>query len=73
MAGIEYLGRQPREKVLSLMRDATALIFPSVWYEGFPMTILEAYASGLPVVASDLGSMASIIADKITGLRFTAP
>jgi glycosyltransferase involved in cell wall biosynthesis len=72
VAGIEYLGRQPRENVLALMRNATALIFPSVWYEGFPMTILEAYASGLPVIASDLGSMASIVADKITGLRFKA-
>lgn len=68
--GIEYLGRQPREKVLSLMREASFLVFPSVWYEGFPMTIVEAYASGLPVIASNLGSMASIVEDHVTGLRF---
>ena len=69
---IDYLGRQPRERVLSLMREATVLVFPSVWYEGFPMTIVEAYAAGLPVVASNLGSMASIVRHGSTGLHFTA-
>lgn len=69
-SGIEYLGRQPREVVLRLMKEALALAFPSVWYEGFPMTIIEAYASGLPVIASDLGSMRSMVKDGITGLLF---
>lgn len=72
LPGIEYLGRQSRETVLSLMKNAAALIFPSVWYEGFPMTIVEAYASGLPVIASNLGGMASIVKDGITGLHFDA-
>lgn len=70
--GIDYLGRQPRKTILSLMKDAMVLVFPSVWYEGFPMTIVEAYASGLPVIASNLGSMASIVRDKVTGLHFHA-
>jgi len=69
-ARIEYLGRQERKQVLGLMRGASFLMFPSVWYEGFPMTIVEAYASGLPVIASDLGSMTSIVKHQVTGLRF---
>jgi len=47
------------------------LIFPSRWYEGFPMTIAEAYACGTPVIASRLGAMAEIIDDGRTGLHFT--
>jgi glycosyltransferase involved in cell wall biosynthesis len=68
--GLEWMGRQSRDRVLALMKDARALIFPSVWYEGFPMVIAEAYAVGLPVVASDLGSMSSLVDHGRTGLRF---
>ena len=68
--GVMWLGRQPREEVLNLMSRAYMLMFPSVWYEGFPMTLVEAFAAGLPVVASRLGSMASIIDHKRTGLHF---
>ncbi len=67
---IEILGRRPREEVFSLMRRASFLVFPSEWYEGFPMTIAEAFACGLPVVASRLGAMAEILEDGRTGLLF---
>jgi glycosyltransferase involved in cell wall biosynthesis len=67
---VEWLGRQPRERVLALMKEARALVFPSMWYEGFPMVIGEAYAVGLPVIASDLGSMSSLIRHEQTGLLF---
>jgi glycosyltransferase involved in cell wall biosynthesis len=67
---IEVLGRRPREEVFSLMRQASFLVFPSEWYEGFPMTIAEAFACGLPVIASRLGAMAEIVEDGRTGLLF---
>jgi glycosyltransferase involved in cell wall biosynthesis len=67
---IEVLGRRPREEAFSLMRQASFLVFPSEWYEGFPMTIAEAFACGLAVLASRLGAMAELVEDGRTGLLF---
>ncbi len=68
--GVEWLGRLPKTQVLALMKNAQILLFPSLWYEGFPMVIAEAFAVGLPVVASELGSMSSLITPGHTGLHF---
>lgn len=68
---IMYLGRRSRAETLSLMKEAMFLVFPSVWYEGFPLTIAEAYGAGLPVLSSSLGTMASLVQPGITGLHFT--
>jgi len=65
--GIEWLGWQPRESVLEVMKRASLLVFPSVHYEGFPMTLVEAFATGLPVVASNIGACAEVIRDRHTG------
>ncbi len=70
MSGVEWLGRKAPEEVYALMGDAAFLVFPSRWYEGFPRTIVEAFACGLPVVASRLGAMAEIVEDGRTGLLF---
>ncbi len=70
--GAEFLGRQDRAQVLGLMKNAAMLIVPSRWYEMFPMTIVEAFAVGLPVVASDLGSLSSIIEHGRNGRHFEA-
>ncbi len=69
--GVEWLGRRSREEVFALMQHARMLVFPSEWYEGFPLTISEAFATGLPVVASRLGGMAELVEDHQTGLLFT--
>jgi glycosyltransferase involved in cell wall biosynthesis len=68
--GVQWLGREPRERILTLMQNATVLIFPSTWYECAPMTILEAFACGLPVIGSNLGSTAELLDDHRTGLLF---
>jgi glycosyltransferase involved in cell wall biosynthesis len=67
---IEHLGRRSSAEVARLMGDAAALIFPSVWYEGLPKTILEAFAAGTPVIASNLGSMAELVTPGRHGERF---
>ena len=70
ISSVEYLGRKPIQRVLSLMKGAVVLIFPSIWYETFGLTISEAYSVGLPVIASNLGSMSSMIEHGRTGLHF---
>lgn len=70
--GIRYLGRRSNREVLSLMREAALLVFTSESYEGFPMTIAEAYAAGLPVVASRLGAMSAIVKPGVSGEFFEA-
>ena len=69
-SGIDYLGRQPLEKVSAAMGESDLLIFPSTWYEGMPRTIVESFAKGTPVIASDLGSMTELVADGRTGFLF---
>lgn len=71
LPNVEWLGRRPHDEVLELMRRAAFLVFPSVWYEGFPMTLVEAFSCGLPIVTSRLGSMEEIVDDRDTGLHFT--
>jgi glycosyltransferase involved in cell wall biosynthesis len=69
-AGVEWLGWQPRDQVLALMQQASFLVLPSEWYENFPMTLVEAYATGLPVVGSAIGSLQELVEDYGTGRQF---
>jgi glycosyltransferase involved in cell wall biosynthesis len=64
-----FLGHKNREFILEEMRKAKVLIFPSEWYEGFPMTLLEAFSVGLPVIASKLGGPQEIV-NKNLGWTF---
>jgi glycosyltransferase involved in cell wall biosynthesis len=70
MEGVSWLKWLPRAEILQRMKDASVLILPSTWYEGFPMIIAEAFAVGLPVITSNLGSMSSIVDHQRTGLHF---
>lgn len=67
---VDWLGRRPLNEVIDLMGRASMLVFPSLWYEGFPRTIVESLARGTPVVASDLGSMQELIQTGRTGALF---
>lgn len=69
-SGVEWMGQIPGEQVTELMKDAAFLVFPSTWYEVFPLVIVEAFATGLPVIASDIGNMSSLIDHGHTGLHF---
>ncbi|HLF70736.1 MAG TPA: glycosyltransferase [Dehalococcoidia bacterium] len=69
---IVYRGRLDRAGVMTEMGGAACLVFPSRWYENFPVTIVEAFARGLPVVASNLGAIPEIVADGRTGVLFAA-
>ncbi len=67
---VEYVGRQPHERVLEEMKTALCLVLPSEWYEAFPHTILEAYGSGTPIVGSRIGTTADVIEHGVTGLLY---
>jgi glycosyltransferase involved in cell wall biosynthesis len=69
--GIEWLGQKSRAEVRRAMADATILVLPSTWYEGFPLVIAEAFAAGLPIVASRQGAMAELVSDGRTGKLFS--
>lgn len=69
-ANIQYVGRKKKDELMALMRKCRALVFPSIWYEGMPLTILEALASGTPVLASRLGAIKDIIVHGRNGLLF---
>jgi glycosyltransferase involved in cell wall biosynthesis len=52
------------------MQRASLLIFPSIWYETFGLVMAEAFAVGLPVVASNLGAMSTMVRHHQTGCHF---
>jgi glycosyltransferase involved in cell wall biosynthesis len=67
---INYLGSLNKENVYTLLKNASALIFPSLWYETFGMVVIEAFSTGTPVIASDLGDLKSLITNGYNGLHF---
>jgi glycosyltransferase involved in cell wall biosynthesis len=68
-ANIEWLGFCSGEALWAQIRGARALVLPSEWYENAPMSILEAYASGTPVVGANIGGIPEMI-DEATGWVF---
>lgn len=69
-ANVTFLGHVPMETVEAEMRRAAALIAPSLCYEGFPMTLVEAFANGLPAIVSGFGSLGEIVEPGVTGAHF---
>jgi glycosyltransferase involved in cell wall biosynthesis len=65
---IDYAGLLARPAVEAEMQHAAAVALPSIWFEGFPLVVGEAYATGTPIIASRLGSLAELIEDGVTGL-----
>src|SRR5205807_645444 len=67
---IEWLGRQRPEAVHALLGAARFLVLPSRCHENFPRVVVEAFAKGTPVIASNLGAMAEVMEHGRTGLLF---
>ncbi len=70
LSRVSLLGHLPEPRVLDEMRRVRALLVPSICYETFGRVVVEAYACGLPVIASRIGSLAELVEHGVTGLLF---
>lgn len=69
-ASTRVLGLLDPAAVLERIRATSYLVLPSLWYENFPRTLVEAFACGRPVIASRLGALAELVVEGRTGLLF---
>lgn len=67
---VDHLGEQDRSIVLEYMRKCKAVLFPSKYYEGMPMVILEAFSHKKPVIARNTGAMSSMIEHEFNGFKY---
>ena len=67
---VEMRGYLPNEETLEIIGESRALILPTQWYEGFPMTIVEAYSVGTPVICTDIGNCGCVVEEGVTGWKF---
>ncbi len=67
---IEFTGHQASEQLRATLRGASLVAVPSAWYENCPYTILEAFAAGKPVIASNIGGIPELVRDGQDGLLF---
>jgi glycosyltransferase involved in cell wall biosynthesis len=65
---VKYVGLKHGQELADLTHNALAVVLPSVCYENQPFSILEAFASGKPVIASELGGMMELVAHRVRGL-----
>jgi glycosyltransferase involved in cell wall biosynthesis len=66
----QYQGVIPKHEIGAFMGQSRFTVVPSLWYEGFPSTILESMAHGKPVICSAIGGLGEIVQDGKTGLLF---
>jgi len=71
LTNVHLMGQRPRDEVIAALKDAYLLIMPSEWYEGAPMTLLEAMVCGIPMIAGRLGAAKIALQDGVNGLHFT--
>jgi len=67
---IDFLGRRPLKETIDLIKDSSFIIVPSQCFENGPRVIIEAFSCGVPVLASDVGTMKELVNDRINGLLF---
>lgn len=67
---ITFTGWKEKSEVNEYMKNAKALIFPSKWYEGAPLTIIEAMSMGLPCIVSNNCAGKEFIENEVSGMIF---
>ena len=69
-SNVELRGYIPNKEARKLIAHSKALILPTQWYEGFPISIVEAYSVGTPVICTAIGNASSVVEEGITGWKF---
>ena len=69
---VEMRGFVLNEETRKLIARSRAMILPTQWYEGFPMSIVEAFSVGTPVLCSDLGNAGNIVEERVSGYKFNS-
>lgn len=72
LLSVKMKGHVSNAEVRELTADSKAIVLPSQCYEGFPMSMAEAFAVGTPVIASDIGNMGSLVEEGKNGCKFKA-
>ncbi|PTD98119.1 glycosyltransferase [Pseudothauera lacus] len=67
---VEFMGFRSGDELWELVRGARAVVLPSEWYENAPMSVLEAYACGKPVIGARIGGIPEMIVADETGWLF---
>ena len=70
IGNIEFLGYLKGEALYKEIKKSKAIVMPSEWYENNPMSVLEAFALGKPVIGSRIGGIPELVKDNETGLTF---
>ncbi len=70
VVGIQFLGKKSEEEVMEYYQKADCLVFPTLCYENSPNVIHEAQSFGLPIIASNLGSISEFVKDGENGFLF---
>ncbi|MGN6830638.1 glycosyltransferase [Paucibacter sp. M5-1] len=69
-ARIEFLGFQSGAALHALIREARVVVLPSQWYENAPMSVLESFGFGKPVIGAAIGGIPELVRDGVTGWTF---
>lgn len=67
---VSFVGQKSRKETLDLVAGSAFFMFPSLWYEGFPLSLLEAMALGKAVIATDLGPRREMVDDGVSGFLY---
>lgn len=70
MKNVEFVGYKRGKELTDLVRNAYFVVVPSEWYENNPMTIIESYSVGTPVIGAKIGGIPEIVVDNKTGFQF---
>jgi glycosyltransferase involved in cell wall biosynthesis len=70
LENIHFLGFKQGNELKDLVRNSLCTICPSEWYENNPISVLESFALGKPVIGASIGGIPELVKEGITGLLF---